>query len=116
MSCKTCFEDYICKCVPYDEVITIKTYLPAGEYTFVLTDSAGRKFSGVATRISGGSLEIAIADLPDGLLTEFSGEFKIEIFNDETCNKPLNLPIVSQYDCITISVSGGTIDKSSIGC
>jgi hypothetical protein len=116
MSCKTCFEDYICKCVPYDEVIVIRTNVDEGIYTFIITDSSGRKFTGPATRTGSGSLEIAIADLPEGLLTEFSGDFSIQIFNEEACNTPVALPLVKEYDCISLSIVGGTIEKNTIGC
>jgi hypothetical protein len=116
MSCKCCFEDYICKCVPYDEVIVINTFVPLGNYTFIVTDSAGRKFSGAATRTAEGSLELAIVDFPDGFFTEFSGEMDIQIFAEDACNSPVKLPIVKEYDCINLSIVGGTIEKNTVGC
>lgn len=116
MGCNTCFEDYVCKCIPYEDVITINTYLPAGTYSFIVTDKTGNKYSGVATRTAEGTIEIAVSLFPDGFFTEFSGNFDLQLFNDESCNRPLNIPLVKQYDCINFNIIGGTIEKNTIGC
>lgn len=115
-NCNTCFEDYVCKCIPYNDVLTINTFVPAGTYTFLITDKFGNKYTGDATRNADGTLEIAIAHLPDGLINPFSGQFTIQIFDNETCNSPVPLPLVRNYDCITIEAVGGNSDKSNIGC
>lgn len=115
MSCKTCFDDYICKCVPYNDTIILNTNVPAGSYTYILTDKTGRKFSGTATRETDGTLTIAISDFPEGFFTEFSGSFFIEIFTDDGCT-PVPILLAKKYDCIELVVNGGTFEKNEIGC
>lgn len=115
MSCKTCFEDWICKCVPYSDFIVLNTNVPAGDYTYFLTDKNEHKYSGVATREADGTLTIPIADFPDGFFTEYSGSFKIEIFTDEGCT-PVPILLAKKYDCIEFDVKGGTFEKNEIGC
>lgn len=117
MSCNTCFDDWLCKCIPYDSILTIHTVVPDGEYTVRVTDSAGSKFDAQATRNGSGALEINISDFPDGLFTAPGNVVKIEFFEstNEGCIT-LKLPLVRYYDCITIETSGGNVNKEEIGC
>lgn len=117
MSCKCCFEDWLCKCTPYDSVLTINTFVPDGEYSVTVTDHSGNKFEAQAIRTGSGALEINISDFPDGLFTAPGNVVKIEFFNvtAEGCYS-LKLPLVKYYDCIEIETSGGNATKEEIGC
>lgn len=115
MSCKSCFTDYICHCIPYNDFIKINTALtPASTYNWIITDKFDNKYVGSVESEADGTLEIPIAGLPDGFLTEFGGTFKIEIQDDE-CST-LKIPLIKKYDCIEIEVKGGNSDKNEIGC
>lgn len=115
MSCKSCFTDYICHCIPYNDFIKINTALtPASTYNWIITDKFENQYSGSVVAENDGTLEIPIAGLPDGLLTQFGGTFKIEIQDDE-CSS-LKIPIAKKYDCIEIEVKGGSREKNEIGC
>ena len=115
MSCKSCFHDYICHCTPYDEFIKINTALtPSASFTWILTDKFDNQYSGTITAETDGTLEIPIAGLPDGLLNQFGGTFKIEI-QDDSCST-LKIPLIKKYDCIEIEVKGGNREKNEIGC
>lgn len=115
MACNTCFNDWICKCVPYNDVITINTNVEAGLYEYKVTDFRGNVYQGIADRTADGKLEIPIVDFPDGFWSEYSGVKKIQIYQYGSCN-PMNIPIAMQVDCIEVEVKGGVNDKSSIGC
>lgn len=115
MGCNTCFDDWICKCVPYNDFILLNTNVPVGDYTYILTDKTDKKYSGTATREADGTLTIPIADFPDGFFTEFSGSFLIQIFTDEGCT-PVPILLAKKYDCVELIVNGGTFEKNEIGC
>lgn len=119
MSCSNVFTDYISNC---QESITVNTRLDPGfEYKWVITDKFGKEYSGRVTAGDEGELTIAVTDLPAGLLTQYSGEFKFEVFQiqgiygEVQCQKVL-LPLSKYYDSIHFEVKGGTNEKSNIGC
>lgn len=115
MGCNTCFEDYVAKC---NDTITIYgqlASLPLYEsYTWVITDKFDRKYEGSFQVDENGFWEIPVTQLPDGLLTEYSGSFKLEAF-DEGC-KPVKFKIAQEYDCISFGVKAGTFTKDFLGC
>lgn len=115
MACSTCFEDYVVKC---NEAISVFAQLPAlspyDTYKWVISDKFDHKYEGEFITDENGFWEIDVDDLPDGLLTEFSGSFKLEVF-DSGC-KPVKFKIAQDYDCISFDVKAGTFTKDSIGC
>lgn len=115
MSCETCFPDFIAKC---NEAINVYAQLPAlpvyDSYRWVITDKNGHKYEGAFTVDEDGFWEIPVEDLPEGLLTQYSGRFKLEVF-DAGC-KPVKFKVAQEYSCITFDVKGGTFEKSSLGC
>jgi hypothetical protein len=115
MNCKTCFEDWICKCVPYSDVITINTNVEAGLYEYKITDKFGAVYQGIAERTVEGKLEIPIADFPDGFWGEFGGAKTLQIYEYGGCN-PISIPLALMVDCIDIDVRGGNAEKNTIGC
>lgn len=114
MSCSRCFEDWLCKCLPYDSTITVNAVIPVGNYTVVITDKFSNKYSAPITVYDQGSFELNVNDFPDGLFNQYAGELKMEI-QDTSC-KPINFKMAQEYDCVNISVVGGTHEKSTIGC
>lgn len=116
MSCNKCYEDFICRCIPYEDVLTINTALPedAAGYNYRLTDKTGAVYEG-ETVWHPQSLEIPVVGFPDGFFTEFSGGFKLELFKDGYCTR-VGIPLIKEYDCIEFSVVAGTSQKDSIGC
>lgn len=115
MSCKTCFEDWLCKCLPYDSDITINANLAIGNYVVVVTDKFGNKYSTLVAVYDQGSFTLSIADFPEGLFSEFGGKVKIEVMLTDGCT-PIKIPLLSEYDCIEVEIHGGTMDKSTVGC
>lgn len=115
MGCTSCYEDWLCKCLPYDSTITINTNLPVGNYKVVITDHAGNKFQTDVSVYDQGSFELNIADFPEGLFSGPGNTVKIEVMAADGCT-PIKIPILSEYDCIEAEIKGGTMDKSNIGC
>lgn len=119
MNCSNIFSDFLVQC---PESIKINSYLdPTTEYKWVITDKFGKQYSGTIESDADGHLEIPVDDLPDGLLTSYSGEFKLEIFTtegvygQEQCNKVF-IPLAKNYDHIAFEVKAGTNIKDNIGC
>jgi hypothetical protein len=110
--CCPCFEDYIVKCP--DEIQVNAQLTPLTEYIWVITDKFDKQYSGTFTTDENGFWTIPVTDLPDGLLTEFSGNFKLEVL-DDSC-KPIKFLVASEYDCINFTVKAGTREKNNLGC
>lgn len=115
MTCDTCFPDFIAKC---NEAINVYAQLPSlplySSYKWVITDKFDNKYEGSFVVDENGFWEIAVEDLPEGLLTQYSGSFNLEVY-DESC-KPVKFKIAQEYDCIQFTVKGGTFTKDYIGC
>lgn len=115
MSCITCFEDYLAKC---PDVINVFAQLPVlapyENYTWTIRDKFDQIYSGSFITDEDGFWQIPVEDLPDGLLTSFSGEFLLQV-QDSSC-KPIKFKIAQEYDCISFHIKGGTFVKDTIGC
>lgn len=112
MACSTCFNDYIAKC---NDTLTVYAKLePETEYTWVIEDKFGHKYQGAVVTDINGYLQIPVADLPAGLLTEYSGNFKLHI-ETSTCER-VRFLIAKEYDCIDFTVKGGNYEKANLGC
>jgi hypothetical protein len=112
MNCNCCFTDYLAKCN-----LSIQVYAqlaPLSDYTWIITDKFGNKYQGEFTTDSNGFWEIPVDQLPSGLLTQYSGEFTLQV-QDSGC-KPVKFKIAQEYDCINFTVKGGTYEKDTIGC
>lgn len=117
MSCTKTYNDYLCRCLPYDEQLRVNTFLPflAAGYKYRLTDKFGARYEGEADRQVDGTLLIDLVDFPDGFFTEFSGGFKLELFAGDLCNQ-ISFPMIRQFDTIEFEVSAGTTQKAELGC
>jgi hypothetical protein len=77
--CDVCYKTTLPTCV---EEIIVDAQLEANtEYTWVIEDKFGRKYSKVETTDGDGLLTISVEDLPVGLFTAFSGSFTLIILN-----------------------------------
>lgn len=112
MNCNCCFTDFIAKC---NLAITVYAQLaPLSDYRWIITDKFGNKYQGEFTTDSYGFWEIPVDQLPSGLLTQYSGEFTLQV-QDSGC-KPTKFKIAAEYDCINFTVKGGTYEKDTLGC
>lgn len=111
-SCNCCFTDYLAKCET--EVIINTTLTPAATYRWVITDKFDNKYQGQVISDATGALTIPVEDLPAGLLTQYSGDFLLQIY-DSSCG-PIKFKLLGEYDCVNFSIRGGTFVKNEIGC
>lgn len=110
-SCNCCFTDYLAKC---EENIVINTTLTPGTYRWAITDKFDNKYEG-EVETADGTLTIPVEDLPPGLLTQYSGDFLLQIYGEDSCG-PIKFQLTGEYDCVNFHVRGGTFEKNSIGC
>jgi hypothetical protein len=111
-SCDCCFEDYIVKC--NTEIQSYLQLAPLTAYTWVISDKFDHKYQGDFTTDSDGFWTIPVSDLPPGLLTEYSGMFKLEV-QDGSC-KPIKFKAAQEFYCARFTVKGGTYEKNTLGC
>jgi hypothetical protein len=112
MECNSCFQDYLAKCN-----LAIQVYAqlaPLSDYRWIITDKFGNKYQGEFTTDANGFWVIPVDELPSGLLTQYSGEFTLQV-QDAGC-KPVKFKAAQEYDCISFTVKGGTYEKDTIGC
>lgn len=88
---------------------------PGDPYTWIVIDKFENRYSGSLTVELDGTVEIPIAGLPDGLLNQFGGTFKIQLMDPDGCDA-IKFPLAQMYDCIEIDVRGGSQEKNTIGC
>lgn len=112
MNCTDCFEDYLVQCNA--DINVFAQLSPLTTYSWIITDKFDKQYSDDFTTDSDGFWEIALDDLPDGLLTEFSGEFKLQV-QDSSC-KPVKFKVAQEYDCINFTIKSGTREKHQLGC
>lgn len=118
MNCDNCYNDYIVKC--NTEINVFAKLTPATHYQWVITDKFDRQYSGAFLTDASGFWSISVTDLPEGLLTEFSGVFKLEVFEytvyPTTDCKPVKFTVAQEYDCINFTIRAGTRVKDNLGC
>jgi hypothetical protein len=111
-NCNCCFTDFIAKCNTSLQVYAQLS--PLTDYTWVISDKFGNKYQGEFTTDANGFWEIPVDELPSGLLTQYSGEFTLQV-QDTGC-KPVKFKIAQEHDCINFTVKGGTYEKDTLGC
>ena len=112
--CINCFTDYIVKC--QDHIQVNAKLEPTTEYIWVIIDKFSRQYRGAFTTDAEGFWQIPITDLPAGLLTEFSGEFTLQVFTSDDACAPEKFKIAQVTDCLIFSVAAGTREKNNLGC
>ena len=115
MTCDTCFTDTLAKC---NDTIKVYAQLPAlslySSYRWVITDKFNNKYEGSFVPDEDGFFEIPVDELPEGLLTQYSGSFLLQVYGDGC--KPVNFKIAQEVDCINFVIEGGTFVKDTLGC
>lgn len=112
--CYSCFTDFIARC---NDNIFVKAQLePATNYNWLITDKFENQYQGDFTTDANGFWAISIADLPSGLLTEYSGQFKLQVFTSGDVCAPQQFKIAQVTDCILFTINGGNRIKDTIGC
>lgn len=112
MNCDNCFVDFLAKCN-----LNIQVYAqlaPLSDYRWIITDKFGNKYQGEFTTDSNGFWEIPVDELPSGLLTQYSGEFTLQV-QDNGC-KPVKFKVAQEHDCINFIIRGGNYEKNTLGC
>lgn len=112
MQCNDCFNDYIVRCI--DALHVNAQLAPATTYTWIIVDKFGHQYEGEFTTDAAGFWSIAVGSLPAGLLTEYSGAFRLQVM-DTGC-KPVKFKVAQEYTCIDFEVKGGTRIKDTLGC
>lgn len=119
MNCSEVFTDYLVQC---PESIKINSYLdPTTEYKWIITDKFGKEYAGYITTDADGKFEIPIDELPEGLLTSYSGEFELRVYatsgvyGQETCDH-VHIPLAKNYESVRFEIKAGTNQKDNIGC
>jgi hypothetical protein len=114
-NCSCCFFDTLAKC--QDEIV-VNIQLPVyGEYRWVITDKFGNKYEGAFLYNDDGQVVIPVADLPEGLLTQYSGKFTLQIVEAGTqACAPVQFLAAGKYDCIEFEITGGDYQKNNLGC
>jgi hypothetical protein len=112
--CTCCFEDFIVRCTDYIQVYA--KLEPNTNYFWVITDKFDKQYGGSFTTDADGFWRIQVEDLPEGLLTEYSSSFNLQVFEDAYGCSPVKFKVAQDYDCIQFNVRGGLRNKITLGC
>ncbi len=113
MNCET-FYDYVVQCGTTLQVNALLE--PATQYKWVIKNRFDKEYEGFVTSDGNGFLDIPVASLPDGLLNQYGGDFRIELFNPSDLCRPINFKMAKFYDAICFNVKPGTNEKNNLGC
>jgi hypothetical protein len=81
-----------------------------------VTDAQGNIYDAPGTW-NAGDLDFNVYDFPDGLFSAPGNVIKIEVLLDSSDQcAAVRIPLLKYYDCIEISINGGTAEKEEIGC
>ena len=112
--CSCCFTDTLAKC---ETTIQVNAMLePESWYRWVITDKFGNMHEGEVQTDGNGFFSIPVADLPAGLLTQYSGSFKLQVFQLYAACAAEKFKVAGIFDCIEFSITGGTFTKNNLGC
>lgn len=103
-SCETCYQAELPACP--DTIFLYTDSLGIDEdYFLEITDKFGNRYFGNPTNAAyGGVIALSMADLPHGLLTEFSGPFVFRFYTDDECNELKELVFCGEvYECIVVT-------------
>ena len=112
--CTCCFRDFLAKC--NDTIPVFAQLEPDTSYYWVITDKFGNQYQDQFDTDSDGFWQIDASALPEGLLTEFSGEFKLQVFKQTNTCAPATFKIAQVTDCIVFDIHPGNRVKSQLGC
>jgi hypothetical protein len=89
---------------------------PATNYKWVVKDKFRNEYSGESTSNGQGFNSIAIADLPERLLSSYAGTFELSIYDPANECKPIDFKMAKYYDSILFDIKRGTNVKANLGC
>ncbi|MBA3830093.1 MAG: hypothetical protein H0X33_14220 [Taibaiella sp.] len=107
------FYDFIVQCSTEIQVNALLA--PATQYKWIISGRFG-EYSGYATTDGNGFFSIPIIDLPDGLLTSYSGTFTLRVMNAVDECRQVQFKAAKYYDEICFEVKNGTREKANLGC
>jgi hypothetical protein len=101
MGCTECYEISLPACV--DSILVKAGLLANANYTWVIEDKFGNKYSKLVTTDVAGFLTILLSDLPTGLLNPYAGTLTLTILNalGETVSFNYNSEV---YECVSFSM------------
>lgn len=112
--CQTCFTDYIGRCPEGIQVYArLEPNSPYLQYKWVITDKFDNAYQGYFQTDEQGYWLIPNEDLPDGLLSEWAGDFKLQVFDED--DTPVRFYICQEFECISFYVKKGTLVKDTLG-
>lgn len=109
MSCNSCYEISLPAC---RDIIAVKLGLAAdSQFTWVITDKFGNKYSEEVTTDGSGNFEVDTTELPDELFNAYAGKFILTIINsgDQTQAFEIN---DTEYSCIAMSFHESDKDEA----
>lgn len=115
MDCKT-FHDYIVNCT---DGIQVNAYLtPLTDYRWQITDKFEKRYDGPVTTDADGNFLISVDELPEGLLSQYSGQFTLQVFEVDNACRQVQMNLSSYYDevCFEVKTGGVYFIKNNIGC
>jgi hypothetical protein len=112
MNC--CFIDTLAKCETEIQVYAMLE--PESWYRWVITDKFDNRYEGEMLTDANGFFIIPVTDLPAGLLTQYSGSFKLQVFQLYAACNPEKFKVAGVFDCIEFTITGGTFEKNNLGC
>lgn len=116
-TCTPCFKDYI-SC-GNTEILVVGTLESNAEYVWILNNK-GAKYSGEVTTDNNGNFVITVADLPEGLLNPYAGDFTLTVQANDAyqCNSSTwnDSAYCDSYTCISFEVVNGDHVKNTLGC
>lgn len=89
---------------------------PESWYRWVITDKFRNQYQGEMQTDGNGFFSIPVADLPAGLLTQYSGYFKLQVYQLYASCAPEKFKVAGIFDCIEFTITGGTFTKNNLGC
>lgn len=113
-NCNCCFTDTLAKCETEIQVNAMLT--PESFYRWVIIDKFRNQYQGEVQTDVNGFFTIPVEDLPAGLLTQYSGSFKLQVYQLYAACAPEKFKIAGIYDCIEFEITGGTFTKNNLGC
>lgn len=85
-------------------------------YRWVITDKFENRYEGDIQTDVNGFFSIPVTDLPAGLLTQYSGSFKLQVFQPYAACAAEKFKVAGIFDCIDFTITGGNFEKNNLGC
>ena len=114
MECHQSFTDYLVNCPEGITVNLVTDSPPYSALRWLIIDKFSNEYSGDLITNGNGGFTIPVDELPDGLLTSYSGVFELKVLDVDN-NRPIPFFIAGSYDSILFDVRRGNYIKDEIG-